>query len=162
MSLLKMKLLIVGGAGYVGSIVVPALEKEFACTHFDMTPVKSYEDHSVLEDVGDDAKVQQAVIGMDAVLYLAMGTGKHRGPNGRPNVHEINPMFDVNVRGLYRFLHMSLEAGAKRFIYASSLSVYNNIRDGTVFDESRPANAWNTYGLSNRVNDVLGWLPRNE
>ena len=150
-----MKLLTVGGAGYVGSIVVPTFEKEFECTHFDIKPVCGYENHTILADVGNEEKVRQAVVGMDAILYLAMGTGKTRDPHGRPNVNEINPVFDVNVRGLYRFLQKSLEAGAKRFVYVSSLSVYNDIRDGTLFDENRPADSWDTYGFSKRVGEFI-------
>lgn len=151
-----MKLLIVGGAGYVGSIVVPAFEKKFECTHFDIKPVPGYEDHTILADVANEEKVRQAVVGMDAVLYLAMGVGKDI-PDAQkpPSCNDINPSFDVNVRGLYRFLYLSLNAGVKRFVYISTLSVYKNLADNTVFDESRPADAWNPYGLSKRVGEFI-------
>lgn len=151
--LLNMKLLVVGGAGYVGSIVVPVLEKEFECTHFDIKPVQGHEDHTILADVGDEEKVRQAVVGMDAVLYLAMGWGKNA--QGHPDVSDINPAFDVNVRGLYRFLYLSLAAGTKRFVYASTLSVYKNLWENTVFDENRPADSWYPYGLSKRVGEFV-------
>jgi nucleoside-diphosphate-sugar epimerase len=148
-----MKLLVVGGAGYVGSIVVPAFEKEFECTYFDIKPVQGYEDRTILADVGDEEKVRQAVVGMDAIFYLAMGWGKNA--QGHPIVDDINPTFDVNVRGLYRFLYLSLAAGTKRFVYASSLSVYNNLWNNTVFDENRPADSWYPYGLSKRVGEFI-------
>ncbi len=152
----KMKLLIVGGAGYVGSIIVSAFEKEFECTYFDIRPVLGYEDRTILADVADEEKVQQAVVGMDAVLYLAMGVGKNTPYDKRKStINEINPAFDVNVRGLYQFLYTSLKAGTKRFVYASTLSVYNNLRDKTVFDEDRPANAWEPYGLTKRVGEFI-------
>ncbi|MBT9132849.1 MAG: N-acetyl-alpha-D-glucosaminyl-diphospho-ditrans,octacis-undecaprenol 4-epimerase [Firmicutes bacterium] len=137
-----MKLLIVGGAGYVGSIVVPTFEKEFECTYFDIKPVPGHEDRTILADVGDEEKVRQAVAGVDAILYLAMG-------------NEIKPAFDVNVCGLYRFLYISLKAGMKHFVYASTLSVYNNLGNNTVFDENRPANTWSPYGLSKRVGEFI-------
>ena len=110
----KVKLLIVGGAGYVGSIVVPTLEKEFECTHFDIKPVQGYEDHTILADVDDEEKVRQAVDGMDAIFYLAMGRGKD--VQGRPSYNDINSSFDVNVRGLYRFLQISLKGKVNRVI----------------------------------------------
>ena len=147
-----MKLLTVGGAGYVGSIVVPTFEKEFECTHFDIKPVQGYEGHTILADVADEEKVQQAVEGMDAVFYLAMGWGKDA--QGKTTCHDINPAFDVNVRGLYRFLSLSLNAGVKRFIYASTLSIYKNYWNNTV-DENRPADSWYPYGLSKRVGEFI-------
>ena len=152
-----MKLLTVGGAGYVGSIVVPTFEKEFECKHFDIKPVRGYEDHTIMADVADEEKVRQAVVGMDAVLYLAMGVGENT-PDHRKRVNcndDVNAAFDVNVRGLYRFLYLSLNAGVKRFVYISTLSVYKNLADNTVFDESRPADAWNPYGLSKRVGEFI-------
>ena len=148
-----MKLLIVGGAGYVGSIVVPTFEKEFECTYFDIKPVKGYENRTVLADVGDGEKVRQAVDGVDAIFYLAMGWGKDA--KGRPSCSDINPTFDVNISGLYRFLYLSLNAGAKRFVYASTLSVYKNLWDNTVFDENRPVDSWHPYGLSKRVGEFI-------
>jgi len=151
-----MKILIVGGAGYVGSIIVPTLEKEFECAHLDIKPVPGYENHTVLADVGDEEKVQEAIVGVDVILYLAMGVPKKSlDPQKRLICNVINPIFDVNVRGLYQFLYLSLKAGIKRFIYASSLSVYDNIRDDTLFDENRPAEAWTPYGLSKRTGEFI-------
>ena len=149
-----MKVLIVGGAGYVGSIIVPTFEKEFECTYFDIKPVRGCESRTILADVSDDEQVQRAVVGMDAILYLPMGMGKDA--QGRLSVNEINPAFDVNVRGLYRFLYLSLAAGVKRFIYASSLSVYNRLCGGkTVFDENKPSDTWYPYGLSKRTGEFI-------
>ncbi|HBG77995.1 MAG TPA: hypothetical protein DDW84_03975 [Phycisphaerales bacterium] len=145
-----MKLLIVGGAGYVGSIVVPILEKEFECTHFDLHPVPGYEDRTIVADVCDEEKVRQAVVGMDAILYLAMGVGNR----GKTDVSAIGPAFDVNVCGLYRFLCLSLAGGTKRFVYASTLSVYKNYHLNTT-DENSPADTWHTYGLSKRVGEFI-------
>ncbi len=149
----KMRILIVGGAGYVGSIIAPTFEKECECTHFDIKPVPGYEDHTILSDVGDEDKVRQAVKGVDAIVYLAIGWGK--GPAGRADTNDINPAFDVNVRGLYRFLQISLEAGVNRFIYASTLSVYKNLHNNVFFDENKPADEWRAYGLSKRVGEFI-------
>jgi len=71
-----MKLLVVGGGGYVGTIVKPALEAEYDCIHFDLRPVEGAKNGTIVADVGNDSKVRQAVIGMDSVLYMAMGAGK--------------------------------------------------------------------------------------
>ena len=145
-----MKLLIVGGAGYVGTVIRPALEAQFACTHFDLRPVSGAEDRAVTADVDDDDKVRQAVAGRDAILYLAMGLGK-----AAPTCNEIGAAFDVNVRGLYRFCYHSLEAGIKRFVYASTLSVYKHLRQEQDIDENVPSDAWDPYGMSKRVGEFV-------
>lgn len=145
-----MKLLIVGGAGYVGSIVVPILEKEFECTHFDLRPVNGAQDRTIIADVGDEEKIRQAVVGMDAILYLAIGVGDR----SKKEVSAIDPAFDVNVRGLYRFLHLSLSGGTKRFIYVSTLSVYKNYLK-SITDENTPADAWYPYGLTKRAGEFI-------
>ena len=145
-----MKLLIVGGAGYVGSILRPAIESEFECTHFDLRPVQGAEDRTIVADVSDDEKVRQAVAGVDAVLYMAMGIGKVTY-----KVNDIDTAFDVNVRGLYRFLQHSLSSGTTRFVYASTLSVYRHLGSDLPLHEGHPADAWETYGLSKRVGEFI-------
>ena len=146
-----MKLLIVGGAGYVGTVIRPALEAEFECTHFDLKPVAGAEDRTIIADVDDDEKVSQAVAGMDGILYLAMGVGKKL-----PTCYEIDAAFDVNVRGLYRFCHHSLKADTKRFVYASTLSVYKNLwQQNRLVNEEVPPDAWDPYGMSKRVGEFM-------
>lgn len=152
-----MKLLIVGGAGYVGSIIVPTLEERFDCIHYDLRPVKGFENKTITADVCDEEQVKKAVVGVDSVLYLAMGSNifnpdsPHKG-----DVNEINLAFDVNVRGWYKFLYHGLAAGAKSFVYVSSLSVYNRLWDKSkIVDENVPTDSWHPYGLSKRVGEYI-------
>lgn len=115
-----MKLLIVGGAGYVGTVIRPALEAQFACTHFDLRPVSGAEDRAVTADVDDDDKVRQAVAGRDAILYLAMGLGK-----AAPTCNEIGAAFDVNVRGMKICLGDNEEAA----VLAAAEDLQTDIRE---------------------------------
>jgi nucleoside-diphosphate-sugar epimerase len=148
-----MKVLIVGGAGYVGSVVVPALEAQFDCTHLDLRPVPGSNRRTRIADVADADAVSQAVAGMDAVVYLAMGLGMI---DNKRTVGEIGPAFDVNVRGLYRSLVHALKGGTRRFVYASTLSVYKNyFVDNPPLQEDVPADAWDPYGLSKRVGEFI-------
>ncbi len=149
-----MRLLIVGGAGYVGRIIVPALETAFECRHFDLKPVVGAEDRTVVANVSDDEAVRKAVTGIDGIVYLAMGWGKDPVRN-TPDCNIIGPAFDVNVQGVYRFLHHGLAGGVKRFVYTSSLSVYHKYCAGKLLDESSPANCWEPYGFSKRVGEFI-------
>jgi nucleoside-diphosphate-sugar epimerase len=144
-----MKLLVVGGAGHVGSVLRPALEREHECIHYDLRPVPGAEDRTILADVNDEQQVAQAVRNVEGVVYLAMGTVNH----DRSTVNAIDPAFNVNVRGAYRFLHQSLAAGVRRFVYASSLSVYSGCVKAV--DETVPADCWHPYGFSKRVGEFV-------
>ncbi|MFA9480306.1 NAD-dependent epimerase/dehydratase family protein [Phycisphaerales bacterium AB-hyl4] len=145
-----MNVLVIGGAGYVGAIVRPALETVHGCRYLDLRPVPGAEDRTFVGDVNDPAVVREAVQGQDALVYLAMGTN-----NGdRRTVQDIDAAFNVNVRGLYRTLAAALEAGVRRICVASSLSVYRHCHRSAI-DESCAADAWEPYGLSKRVGEFL-------
>ena len=73
-----MKVLIVGGSGFVGSILRPALEAEHDCRCFDIKQGDWPAECMVIGDVHDDDAVRTAVKDMDAVLYLAMGARRDR------------------------------------------------------------------------------------
>lgn len=149
-----MKLLVVGGAGYVGRIVCPALAVEHECTHYDLRPVEGAEDHTIIADVNDDEQVKAAVAGTEGILYMPMGS--RSGDHG--TVGQIDPAFDVNVKGLYRFLAAGLSAGASWFCYVSSMSVYGDLLHKpktTPLSERDPADSRYTYGISKRVGEHL-------
>ena len=139
--------LIVGGAGLVGSILRPGLEAAHHVHYLDLKPVPEAEDRTTVADVMDDEVVQQAVAGMDAVVYLAMGRF-----NPEP---EMQSMFDVNVQGVYRVLRQTMQAEVPRFIYASSLSVYRINHWPQPLDETAEPDSWKTYGLTKRLGECV-------
>lgn len=145
-----MNLLIVGGAGYVGSLLRPTLEATHRCRYLDLRPVEGAEDRSVIGSVNDAEAVARAVDGQEALIYLAMGT-----VDGiRQTVNDIDAAFGVNVQGLYRVLAQALAAGVRRVCVASSLSVYHGPYPGRM-DETHPADAWQPYGLSKRLGEFI-------
>ncbi|MCC6679448.1 MAG: NAD(P)-dependent oxidoreductase [Phycisphaeraceae bacterium] len=149
-----MKLLVVGGAGYVGSIVRLVLEAEHECVHYDLQPVAGAEGRTILADVNDEDRVKTAIAGMEGILYMPLGSRS----GDRRTASQIDPAFDVNVKGLYRFLSAGLSAGVSWFCYVSSMSVYGaSVRSprATPLSERDPADARDTYGISKRVGEYL-------
>ncbi len=166
-----MNVLIVGGAGHVGTILRPALEADHRCRYLDLKPVPGAEDRTTVGDVNDPAAVAEAVRDQEALVFLALGGVKASrglglwGPGGpaRPQtsapprdrtagtVNTIGPAFTINVQGLYTAVSEALRAGVRRIVYASSLSVY---RPGCV-DESMPPDNWQPYGLSKRLGEAI-------
>lgn len=149
-----MKLLVVGGAGYVGQIICPSIDQEHDCTHYDIRPVSGAEDRTIIADVNDDDAIQEAVHNVDGVLYMALGTDHTRHPS---SCNLIDPAFDVNIKGLYRFASYSLHSGANWFCYVSSLSVYEglNAPHHVTLNERVGSNSWGPYGMSKRIGEFL-------
>jgi len=148
-----MNILIIGGAGDVGTIVRPALEAQHTCYHYDLRPVPGAIGRGYVADIDDDALLRHAMIGMDAVVNLAMGV---RPGSAEKDVTDVNAVFNVNVRGCYRVLDAAMSAGVRRIVNASSLSVFTEpgFRDRPL-DESTPPDAWSTYGISKRLGETL-------
>jgi len=151
-----MKVLVVGGAGYVGSILQPALEAEHECRYLDLKPVAGAEDRTLIGDVNNPEVIARALEGMDSVLWLAMGV-KAGMDKGLGSI-DVDAAFDVNVKAMYRLLFAAGEAGVLRFVYASSLSVYRTIGRRITFPltEQEKPDAWRAYGVSKRLGEALG------
>ncbi len=150
-----MKVLLVGGAGYVGHIVRPGLEADHEIYCFDRRPVEALGQRSFVGDVNDDTAIMHAVYGMDAIIYMALGAPPTESIKAIKKAEDIDLAFDVNVRGLYRFLAAGLKAGARKFINAGSLSVYHRIGHVVPIDETVQPDAWDPYGISKRLGETL-------
>ncbi|MBP9841511.1 MAG: SDR family oxidoreductase [Simkaniaceae bacterium] len=119
-----MHVLVAGGAGYVGSKLVPELLKRgYEVTVFDLYLYgKVLEKHPHLTEVKGDvrnlAMVERALLGVNAVIHLACISND-------PSF-ELNPQLgkEINLEAFKPFVLAAKEAGVERFIFASSSSVY--------------------------------------
>jgi nucleoside-diphosphate-sugar epimerase len=138
-----MKLLVVGGSGYVGRLVLPLLAERFTLRVFDRVPPETPCEF-IEGDVTDPNALNRAAAGMDALLYMAMGKG---GPN---NIQDPTPAYDVNVKGLHLALDAARQAGIRHTVYTSSLSVHDghDLASGEFDKEKTPAEPLSVYGLT--------------
>lgn len=123
-----MKVLIVGGAGYVGSRLVPyLLAKGHEITVYDLylfgkDVFLPYKGNTFLRehkgDVRDLKRLEKALKGQEAVIHLACLSND-------PS-YELDPMLSktINFDCFEPFVKQCRDHGIKRFIYASSSSVY--------------------------------------
>ncbi|MCX5658194.1 MAG: NAD(P)-dependent oxidoreductase [Planctomycetota bacterium] len=147
-----MKVLMIGSAGYVGSIIRPAIEAEHDVWHYDRRPVPRAGRRGKVADVLDERSLRLACRNKDAIVYLALGVR----PGGGKIVSDPQSAFDVNVLGVHQTLYLGLRAGVRRFVITSSLSVYNRV--GTrhpLFSERTPADSFHTYGFTKRVGEFI-------
>lgn len=118
------KIFITGGAGYVGSVLVPyLLNKEYEVTVFDLFIYgNTLPNHSKLKfikgDLRDKKILEEAILGNEIVIHLACISND-------PSF-ELNPILgkQINLDSFEPLVQIAKKNKIKRFIYASSSSVY--------------------------------------
>jgi nucleoside-diphosphate-sugar epimerase len=133
--------LVTGGAGYVGSVLVPKLlAAGYGVTVLDLflygedvfDSVKQHPKLRLLKgDLREAATIEAALTGCDAVIHLACISND-------PSF-ELNPALgkSINLDAFRPLVRASKAAGVKRFIYASSSSVYG-VKEGVAVTEDLP------------------------
>ena len=132
------KILITGGAGYVGSVLVPhLLSKGYDVTVLDLMiygeDVLPYHPrlNAVKGDIRDQDLVKKIMAGKDTVIHLACISND-------PSF-ELNPTLgkSINLDAFRPLVEISKNKGIKRFIYASSSSVYGIKKELDVHEEMK-------------------------
>ncbi len=144
-----MRLLVIGGSGYVGRMVLPYLAREHEITVFDLVEPEPGPWEHVVGDVQDVASVTSSLAEKDALVYMAMNTQKNPG-----SIPTVANAFDVNVKGLYFAFLTARDNGVTHGVYASSMSVFSE-RDGLYPDESAAPDATHYYGLTKRLGEEV-------
>ncbi|MVU80519.1 NAD-dependent epimerase/dehydratase family protein [Nocardia sp. ET3-3] len=131
-----MRVLVTGHQGYLGTVMVPALQ---AAGH-DVTGLDSgYFAECVLGEAPPapptlsvdlrDVTVEQ-LAGFDAVVHLAALSNDPLGALA-PQI-----TYDINHHASVRLARLAKEAGVRRFLYASTCSVYGAAGDGLVAEDA--------------------------
>ena len=118
------KIFITGGAGYVGSVLTPYLiNKGHTITVFDLmlygdTLKKDKNLNIIKGDIRNTELLKEAIKGNEIVIHLACISND-------PSF-ELNPTLgkEINLDAFTPLVEISKNLGVKKFIYASSSSVY--------------------------------------
>jgi nucleoside-diphosphate-sugar epimerase len=145
-----MNILVTGGAGYIGSTLVPLLLADGHRVRVldsllhggeSLLGVWSHPDFEFLRgDIRDQAVRQSAVAGMDAVVHLAAVVGDP-ACSRQPELARA-----VNLEASLALIAESQSAGVSRFVFASTCSNYGKMSDTAQFvdeeSELRPVSLY--------------------
>lgn len=145
------KVLLTGGAGYLGRHMTERLQRDFDLRVLDVMAVPSVAaENMVTGSVADTALVEKAVEGMDAVVIA------HMAPN-RPEVYgAVELPFDINVKGTAALFDAAARNGIKRVVLVSSVApVDGEKRKGAFLTEDLRYSPQNMYGLTKTLQEVI-------
>jgi nucleoside-diphosphate-sugar epimerase len=140
-----MRVLLVGGSGYVGSLLLPYLAEHHTIRVLDRRSPRSPAPRAVEQVIGDAtdlAALRAAMCDVDALVHCAMAG------------EEVSGSFDVNVKSVHLSLLAAHEAGVPHAVHISSLSVYRDLL-GRTLDGSEPPDATDLYGLTKRLGEQV-------
>ena len=155
------RLLVIGGAGLIGSHTVDLLTRE------DVAEIVVYDNfvrgrEDNLQDALKDPRVRIFDIGGDIcqtdILEAAMDKVDgvfHFAALWLLQCHDFpRAAFDVNIRGTFNVLEACVKKGVKRLVYSSSASVYGDAVQEPM-GEDHPFNNKNFYGATKIAGEAM-------
>lgn len=153
MKSVRKKILVTGGAGYIGSVLV----NQLLLDNYRVTVLDSldYGDRSVKAffsndnfdlvkgDIRNETDLKNSLDGVDVVIHLAAIVGE---PACNKNPESA---VDINKHGSEKLCSMSIERGVSKFIFASTCSNYGAVStEGELVDETSPLQPLSVYSTT--------------
>jgi nucleoside-diphosphate-sugar epimerase len=138
-----MRILIAGGAGYIGTVLAPRLAaRGYAVTAADLAWFGNHLPEEIPLVCKDVMSLTEAdLVGTDVVIFLG-------GVSNDP-MAEFSPALNYvhNAAAPANLAYLAKRAGVRRFVLASSCSVYGFTED-ELWDEDSPTTTAHAYGIS--------------
>ena len=160
-----MKVLVTGGAGFIGSNFIQALNRErpgwsvvnldkltYAGNLANLQPVKDWSGHEFVHGDIADAACVGGLFGrhrFDAVINFAAESHVDR------SIQSAQPFIQTNVTGTLTLLEACRRQGNCRFVQVSTDEVYGSLGSSGAFTEATPLAPNSPYSASKAAADML-------
>lgn len=158
-----MKILVTGGAGFIGSCFVRYMLEHhptYKIVNYDaltyagnitnLYDVKDNPNYEFIQgDICDKHMVRQIVSGVDAIINFAAETHVDRSITG-PEI-----FIETNVKGTLNLLQAAKEFNLEKYVQISTDEVYGNLGDEGYFTETTPLAPNSPYSASKASADLL-------
>ncbi|MDC0655285.1 GDP-mannose 4,6-dehydratase [Candidatus Poseidoniaceae archaeon] len=115
------KIMITGGAGFIGNHVAQILLKQgLEVKIYDLKPSSLSKVESVQGDILDEVQLEQAAYGCDAIVHLAAQISVPR------SIENPEETYNINVTGTQNVIACAEKMGIRRVLLASSAAVYGD------------------------------------
>ena len=150
------KVLVTGGAGFIGSnLVRHLLKNENSVTVLDnfmsgyRSNLDSFPSVRIIEgDVRDRTAVEEAIQGAEVVFHLAASVGNKRSID--------HPLIDaeINVLGTLQILEAARKAGVRKIVTSSSAGIFGELKTMPI-KEDHPVEPDSPYGCTKLCEEKL-------
>ena len=142
-----MRVLLVGGAGHVGTCVAPYLKAKHQLRVLDMKPPQDESIEFIEGSIADPAAVERALDGMDTFITMVMKGGQD-GVDSKQTVEQVVDNYTVNCLGLHLLLLTATQKGIRGGVHTGTMSSHNRNRRYYPSEEAVPLDGPNVYGLT--------------
>lgn len=158
-----MKILVTGGAGFIGSNFIHYMlgtKREYAVVNYDkltyagnlsnLEQVANHPNYTFVKgDICDAAALESAMRGCDAVVHFAAESHVDR------SIYEPSPVIQTNINGTFALLEVARRLAIPRFVHISTDEVYGDIPPNEFADENAPLQPSSPYSASKAGADLL-------
>ena len=116
--------LVTGANGFVGRHLAAGLERDGWAVRRAVRNLSGLANESMIESIGPGTNWDEALRGVDAVVHLAARVHQRNDRGAERLYHE------VNAEGTLHLARRAAAAGARHFIFASTVLVYGRSNDG--------------------------------
>src|SRR6266851_3428499 len=142
-----MKVLLVGGAGHVGTFVTPYFKQHHALRVLDLNPPRHADVEYVEGSITNPDDLKRGLEGVDTFVNMVMKSPQGGSSNDQ-TLTQIVENYEVNTLGLHLLLWMAQSMGIKRGVHTSTMSVHYRERTWYPGEELVPLNTPSVYGLT--------------
>jgi nucleoside-diphosphate-sugar epimerase len=149
-----MKVLLVGGAGLVGTFVTPYLQARHSLRVLDLRPPRHSDVEFVEGSITNVEDLRKALDGMDTFINMVMKSPQG-GSSNEQTLTQIVENYEVNTLGLHLLLFTAHSLGIMRGVHTSTMSVHYRERTWYPSEETTPLDTPSVYGLTKGLGEGI-------